>query len=302
MSKFTEYFKNNLELKIFYSRNSSQTYDYGILYLYIFDQEVEFFKNTFGYYFPYYIKNEDQLNYLNPDNIGFKSNLKKISIRNWERLSIIPQRGLKISGMYGELFLDFYLRIVNELDPLISYASKRSYKSNYESKGIDNVMFEANENIELILSEAKFVSNKSSAKAGLIGDIKGTTTSSSHFTKTYINSYMDFVICKASESNQIKNVRIKQFIDKANKKYDDGVEFLDVCIEESVKLKVVLFAIFNEMEKDVNLFDSIYKELSKELETKLCILGLNSYDYEIVFIPTNNTSMRIKDGINEYYE
>jgi len=302
MGKLTEYYKKNHELKIFYKEITSSNYEYGLLYIYAFDKEIEYFRETFGAYFPYYVKNEDQLKNLDPDSPNFEEKLKTVSIRNWKRLPIVPQRKTSSSGIYGELFLDFYLRIVLGLDPLISFASKRSYLNNRESTGIDNIVFDEKDSLEIYLSEAKFVYDKNAAKSGLIDDVKGTSGSESHLTSDYINSYMDFVIFKASESNQIKNEKVRLFIDYVNQKYDEGVDFLDVCIEKKVKLNVVLFAIFNELEKDVNKFDLIYKKLSEELENKLSVLSLDSYDYKIVFIPTNNTSMTIKEGINKYYE
>lgn len=302
MNKLTDFYKKKYELKLFYKKYISPKFSYGLFYAYVYDKEVEYFKETFGTYFPYYIKNEDQLKYLNPDNHDFEKKIKEISIRNWNKQIIVPKRKTASSGIYGELFLDFYLRVVSELDPLISYASKRSYSSNNETTGIDNVVFDVQENIEIYLCETKFVNNKTSAKIGLLGDIKGTDTSDSHLSPKYINSYMEFVIFKASESNQLKNETIKKFVDEVNRKLDEGVEFLEVCIQNKVKINVVLFAIFNEKNNKVNSFDTIYKEISEELDIKLRNLGLDSYDYKIVFIPTNNTSMSIKKGINEYYE
>lgn len=302
MKKLIDFYMKNYKSKIFYKEMISSTHNYGILYVYDYIYEIQNFKDTFGAYFPYYIKNEDQLNSLDVTNENFENRLKEISIRNWARTSIIPQRDTDSSGIYGELFLDFYLRVVCGLDPLISYASKRSFRSNQESTGIDNVVFDVQENIEIYLAEAKFVFSKSSAKSSLLGDIKGTKSSESHITPEYINSYMDFVIIQASDSNQLKNERMKKFIDEANTKFDEGVNFLQVCIDNKVKFHVVLFAIFSEIAKDVNKFDAIYNDLSKELEKKLSALGVYSYDYKIVFIPTNNTSMKIKEGINAYYE
>ena len=242
MNKLLKYYKDNHELNIFFKRNKNDNFNYGIMYIYIYDDEIEKYKNTFGSYFPFYVMNEDQLLFLNPDLPDFESKLKNTSLKNWKRSSIIPQRKVKVAGIYGELFLDYYLRVVLGLDPLISYASKRSYKSNYESTGIDNVMVDENGKIELYLSEAKFVYGKSAAKSDLLKDIKGSSTSDSHLTKEYINSYMDFVIYKASESNQVKNLLVKAFINKANTSYLNDVTFLDLCIKEDIKLKVILFA------------------------------------------------------------
>ncbi len=302
MSKFIDFYKDNYESKVFYKKATNSKYDFGLLYLYAYEYEIQYFKDTFGAYFPYYIKNEDQLDFLNPDEIDFEQKLRNISIRNWRRLSFVPKRSTASSGIYGELFLDFYLRVVSGLDPLISFASKRSFLSNRESTGIDNVVFDAKDNIEIYLTEAKFVFNKNAAKSGLMKDIKGVSDSKSHLSKEYINSYMDFVIIKASESNQIKNEKIKEFVDEVNLKFDEGIDFLQVCIDKKVKINVVLFAIFNEVDKEVNNFDSMYEDLSEELDCKLNVLGLDAYGYEIVFIPTTNSSLRIKEGIDEFYE
>lgn len=296
------YFKDNYKLKIFYRRTTNKINNYGVLYVYSYPDEIEYFRDTFGYYFPLYIMNQDLLeSYLNVNLAEINERLYKASMTSWNSSSIFPQRDTRKAGVYGELFLDFYLRVVKELKPLITYASKRSYRDGRESTGIDNVVFDFNNTVELYLCETKFVSSRGNAKSALLGDIKGTTDSESHFTEEYINSYFEFVMKKSIELNTVKVQRALNFIRKINLEFVDGKKFLEVAREEPVTIHAVLFAIYQDTEKDVDNLDAIYNDLGLELSARLDALNIN-YTYEIVFIPTNNTSMILKEGIDSYYE
>lgn len=296
------YFKDHFELKIFYERATNTNNNFGIMYIYSYPNEIEYFRDTFGSYFPLYIMNQDLLEtYLNVNLAELEERLNKASISSWSSISIFPRRDTRRAGVYGELFLDFYLRVVNDLKPLITYASKRSYRDGRESTGIDNVVFDFNNSVEMYLCESKFVSNRSNAKNALLGDINGSADSESHFTEEYINGYFEFVMKKSVELNIVKVQRVLDFIQKVNIEYVEGRTFLEVAREEQVTIHAVLFAIYKDTENNVDNLDDLYSELGLELARKLDVLNIN-YTYEIVFIPTTNTSLILKEGIDSYYE
>jgi hypothetical protein len=302
ITEILNFYKDNYQMKIFYKKCINIKHEYGYMYIYAYKDEIKKFKDTFGDYFPFYIMNQDILSsYLNVDKSKLESRLKKASIYSWNSASIFPQRDTRKAGVYGELFLDFYLRVIKGLFPIISYVSKRSYRSRNESTGIDSVVFDYNGEIEFYICETKFVSTKSNARTALIGDVKGTADFVSHFSQEYLNDYFEFVMKKSLDSNIVKIRSVNDFIMKVNLENITGKTFLDVAIKENAKLHAVLFAIYQDDNKDVNKLDTIYLELGNELDNKLCSLGIE-YTYEIIFIPTNNTSMLIKEGIDSYYE
>lgn len=134
----TQYFRDNHATKVFFTRLSLTNGNPGIMYLYDTTKELQNFKESFNIYLPIYIKNEDNL-----ETMDFKGDIKaKLEIyskRIWNESKVMAHRSTNVNGIYGELFLDIYLRIVSNINLLISYASIRSFNSNSESKGIDSI-------------------------------------------------------------------------------------------------------------------------------------------------------------------
>ena len=85
--------------------------NFYIMYNYDYKEELENFKNEFLYYLPFYILNDDHLITINESN-GIDNELKIRSLAIKKKNPITPKRLVENDGIYGELFLDFYLRIV----------------------------------------------------------------------------------------------------------------------------------------------------------------------------------------------
>ena len=305
-AEYQEYYKINYETKIFYDKKNHQEKAYYILYLNDFKKECENFVDTFVAYLPAYAKNDNTLSYFFTGN-NINEKLSKESKRIFTNSKILPHRPMKTDGLYGELFLDFYSRIVKDENFFITFVCKRPYNLDYENYGYDEVYYSINEcnKISLIISESKFVDNKNSCKKSFIIDINGNEKEKSHFTKEYFEDYFEYILEKQSyESYNDKNKQeiIKNFIEELNIWGNEGKNYIDYIKENDIKVKVVLFGIFSSKEEEIIDFESIYTDLEDNLTRRLTDMGLSNFDIEIVFIPTKSTSMEIKGEINKYYE
>lgn len=117
------YYKTTLEKKVFFDKHTSLGITYYIMYLHDAVKEEEYFVETFSQYFPYYIWNEDQLDTLNTSE-GMKNSLERASKNCWNS-QVVAKRKTQANGIYGELFLDFYERVVHDRKLIMTYASRR---------------------------------------------------------------------------------------------------------------------------------------------------------------------------------
>lgn len=275
----------------------------GVMFLYNKSDELMNFKNAFGLYLPIYTKNEDNLQTMN-FNGNIDDNLKLYSKRIWNESNVVPHRLTSINGIYGELFMDIYLRVVENKKTLISYASKRSFNSNYESKGIDSIVYTyKNDIIEFYMCEAKFVSDKNAAKSELMKDIsKGKIP---HLTAEYLNDYFGFVLekdlsCPIEDRRKINDIFME--FNKAINDIAKPLNFVDLIIAKNIKIHFICFAIFQGLYQHPDMLDSIYIELLDEINIQFNNIGIKNRSSEIVFIPTDNSSMTIKKEIDSFYE
>lgn len=300
------YYKINYEKKVFCDKKNSKEKNYFILYLNDFKYEVDNFKETFVSFLPAYVKPDEFFNVIfKTDNI--QESLNKESKKIWNSSAVLQHRQTKIDGLYGELFLDFYSRVVNHEKFFITYTSKRAYGSNYENLGYDQLYYSIDENgdICLVIAESKFVTTKSSCHSELLKDINGAEDKPSHLTKDYFNNYMGYVLDKNS-FEEFENPNTKKeiglFVEKLNECAINDNSLLDYLIENQIRIKLVLFGIFKEEDEDIQNYNDIYENLEKDAIQKFIDMGVSNFNIEIVFIPTKNKSMDIKGGISSYYD
>ena len=299
LSDIIKFYKVKYEKKVFFTKLSYK--NAYIMYIYNTFEEYENFSKTFLYYLPFYTRNNDFFENVEGELSDW---LLKRSRNIRVDKTTIPDRNIENNGIYGELFLDFYLRIVKKRELVITYMSKRSFNSNYESRGLDSLAyyFDNNGNICLNICEAKFVCDQNSAKKDLLDDINGTDKKIGHLTEEFFNQYYHFVVCEGSKMHEKEKIKFKQLIDELNKECDNGNKFLDVFIRHNVFFKVTFFAIFScklkEPEKLKEIYEKIYDEGKKKIEE----MKIVNYEIKIVFIPTDHSSMEIKRKIEEEYE
>lgn len=132
----------------------------------------------------------------------------------------------------------------------------------------------------------------------MIGDISGETN---HLNSEYINNYMDFVLNRQQglDSRRKENITLK--ITEINKKIIvEDKKFIDAINELGYSLRFIYFAIFQyENNRNIENFKDAINEILKEFAEQVKQTGVNNYSMEIVFIPTFNTSMNLKNKMEE---
>lgn len=296
------YYANHIKSKVFFQRVGDTSATYYILYLHESANEIDKFVDTFIEYFPFYVENEDLLGPLVMD-VDFVDNLKQHSKRIWKK-PIVPDRPIERNGVFGELYLDFYERVVNNTCLITTYASRRSYKSDAENKGFDHIGFVLGDNgeMELVLGEAKYVVNASSAKDSLLEDITGVETTAGHLSTEYLDDFMDFILGVRTPVSEREKYLIKRQFDRINAALYSGTKFTEYLINSSMKVHVVFFAIFKDSRRRPSDYRNHYDEIYNTAVCALNGMGISNYEIEIVFIPTDSTSMTIKRAIADYYE
>ncbi|MCM1506055.1 MAG: DUF1837 domain-containing protein [Ruminococcus flavefaciens] len=303
-----EYFETNHKIKIFLTRLTVKDKSFHVIYDYDKKEEIEKFVSNFTEYLPYYVYPADVLENLDVDG-DLSKELLVLSKSCWSGPSV-PTRDTKVNGIFGEVFLDFYERIVNKAKLASTYVSRRDFNSNYENKGFDNVLFLINNGeIEIVFAESKFVANKSSARDSLVKDIKGdsdsddTKDSGGHLTKKFLNDYVTFIVEKNSFFSDDDKKLLKPFLSELNTLLAQGkTDFVSFLIQKNIKINCVFFAIFKNTNTDPNYYCDCYDAIEKEAKDHLDNIGFINYNVEIVFIPTKSESMKIKGEIDGYYK
>ncbi len=300
-NQFVEYYKSNHEFRIFHTRLEDSGMSCYLMYIYEFDKELENFKSTFLYYLPFYVRNSDQLASID-NTTSIESQLEERSKSIKSTLSIVPKRNVKVNGIYGELFLDFYLRIVCKRNAFITYAQKRAFSSNIESLGIDNVVYYIDEKINICFCEAKFVSGASNAKNDLLEDINGTKDKSGHMSEEFINSYLKFIVEKGINISPQEKERFEVFLTKLNSELDKSDNFLDILKKEDVCINFIFFAIFDSTQKKISTLKDYYDEIYNNANKRIQAMSIINFKIEIIFIPVDNQPLEIKKEIELAYE
>lgn len=298
----TNYYKENHEKKIFHTKLFSLDSNAHIMYVYEYEKEMENFCSTFLCYLPYYIRSSDQLSTISDDNIENdlinRSKVIRVS-------KIVPKRKKEVDGLYGELFLDFYLRIVCDRKCLITYGMKKAFSvgKNNESYGPDSVVYYIKDGkINVCFCETKFVTGAATAKNRLIEDIKGTDDKTGHLSKEYLNEYIAFMLTQNLQIEIKDKPFFSSFINELNNELDKTNDFVNALIKLDVCCNFIFFAIFDSKKREPQKLIEYYKEICDEAVLKVKSLGITNYKIEVIFIPTDSKPIEIKGEIQKCYE
>ncbi len=242
VNQLVAHYKANYERKVFMTRLSHAMQNAYLMYIYDYPSELKNFADTFLAYLPFYIRNSDYFETVD-ENEDIDTQLIARSKNMRKNSKIIPHRQIASDGIYGELFLDFYLRIVNGRKAVITYANKRSFDSNYESTGPDNIVYFLDENkkINICFCEAKFVAGAANAKNNLIEDIVGKPNTPgkadgkpAHISAAYLNDYFQFIVEKGNAIQEPDKTIFKSFFTDLNAQLDGGNDFVSVLIAHNI--------------------------------------------------------------------
>ena len=307
LEQLETFYSSQHKERIFCSRLCVKGKSFDILYDYDKKDEIDKFVLSFTEYLPYYVYTADTLECIDPTG-DVSLRLAEISKKCWNGPNV-PSRETRVNGIFGEVFLDFYERIVKKAKLASTYASRRDFNNNSENRGYDNVLFLIESNaVEFVFAESKFVTTKSSASAELIKDIKGEPAvegkkeKAGHLTIEFMNRYITFIIEKSAFFSDEDRRLLKPFFQDLNNELINGKgDFISFLINRSIRVNCVFFAIFQDENNDPACFINEYDQIEAEAKLHLERMGLKNYGIEIVFIPTNAKSMEIKGAIDGYY-
>lgn len=273
------------------------------VYLYNFDthQELENFKIVYQTYLPYYVQNMDRINFLEIYETMHYRELNNLLKKEAKKLYSITNQSLihrktKSNGIFGELLNHFYLINVLSCNPFLAYLSRRNYKSNEEAKGIDIAVCNLyNKELEIVFSESKFVGDCFSAKSKLIDDINN------HIRISEINNFGQFILGNNDAVKPYRNTELNNIINDLNRKLCvEEKDFIQAINEINGKIRFVYFAVFQQnTRRNINDFKKSIEEIIDKFDNAIADIGLIKYNIEIVFIPTFNTSMSLKNKMEE---
>jgi len=290
-----DYYETKIKPRVFFQELLCENNNCYILFTYNYENELENFKKTFMSYLPFYIKNQDKLDTLDyKKELGEQLEKRTRNIENGD--SIVPKRIPEVNGLFGELFLDFYLRIVRKRKLIITYASKRPFNSNYETSGPDNLVygFDDKHKLHVYFCEAKFVGGKNNAKRELLNDINGSTKEEAHICKEYLNKYIQFVVNKKDDIDVDDKEYFNGFLDKANDDLQSNIDFVSILNQEGICVDFVFFAIFDSVDKKSISFKNEYEKIYLAGDAQVKKMNLNNTSIEVVFIPVDNKPLTIK--------
>ena len=301
--RLKEYYKRVCSPLVFVNETSLENNKNVKVYLYDFktEEELSNFKKVFQEYLPFYVRNYDSISKYkisDDDEEISKMLVEKAKYIKFKSGSI-PNRGVDKDGIYGEIYNDFYIRNIIDKDRLISYLSRRSYeRPRGENEGIDIVGCGLkNDKLEITFSEAKFMTNIYSAKNNLILDTQN------HLDKDFIDDFMNFVIQRQGDIISERVATINEKINEFNDTIEDtGLTFIEVLNKLEVSVKFIYFAIFNNEHRDILFYEDKIQEIINSFNDNIKKTNIKNYEIEVVFIPTFNTSMDLKNKMEEWDE
>lgn len=261
------------------------------------------YKKIFQEYLVLFIRSYEKLRYMDLDGNLSSETLLEYGKNTWNNKGLIITSKLMSSGIFGELFNDFYINIVKDENILITYSTKRGFGEK-NIKGVDVVgcMLE-DDNFTFIFSESKFVGSASYAKESLKDDINGKKTEASHITDEYINKFSEFMLDKSHSlynDESKKTTKIINTIDLINRKRYANEKLIDIFNELNIKIRFVFFAIYTDTKFKASERETYYNEILHDFNNQIKKTGLKKYDIEIVFIPIINKSTEIKEYMSKW--
>ena len=308
--KLRNYYSNNCKSLVFVGEKVLGDNNKCKMYFLDVNSQTELnnYRKVFQEYLIFYVRNRDHLSSIksiieaNTDELLSQTLLlegKKIH----ENKGLYPQIEIQQSGIYGELFNDFYLNIVKQEEVISTYSMRSSFGIP-NIKGVDIVSVKLEEdNICLIFSESKFVTSISSATTNLCNDISGTDGQLGHLTKEYINSYTSFLMNKSHSIyfNKEKSKLIMLKLNDLNDLIMNGdKQPINAINDLNIKIRFDFFAIYHDTIYNIEDRKKYFEQIVERFNMNILATGIENYDIEVIFIPTKNESMIIKRGIEEW--
>lgn len=272
------------------------------------ENEKNNYRKLFQEYLFYYICNNDiiscskkLINAVSDDEILEELLFQGKSVH--DNHGIYPQSDLRRTGIYGELFNDFYLNIVKNEELLTTYDMRTTFKGD-NIHGVDIVAFKKeNDRLCLIFSESKFVSSISAASNNLKSDISGSANEKGHVTKEYINDYSCFLLNKQHSSINNKNEELF-ILNKINELnnciFNEHITPIEAFNQLDIKIRFDFFAVYHDNNQVIDERKIFFDRIVDEFNNSIVKTGINNYDVEVIFIPTKNSSVTLKQEMETW--
>ena len=308
--KLRNYYNNNCKNLIFVGEKKLNNYNNCKMYFLDVENKIELsnYRKVFQEYLLFYIRNRDQLKSIKKINEADTDELLSINLlyegkKIHNNKGLYPQIEIEKSGIYGELFNDFYLNIVKQEEVISTYSLRNSFNVP-NIKGVDLISCKIENGVlVLIFSESKFVSSISSASSSLCDDIVGNDNQPGHLTKEYINQYTSFIMNKNHSiyfDKKNSNLIMTKLNELNNLILNEEIEPIDAINQLNIKIRFDFFAIYNDNNYNIEERRDFFLKIVNQFNSNIIDTGINNYDMEVVFIPTKNKSMDIKKEVEKW--
>ena len=310
LKKLKKYYDENCKKLVFIGeQNLEKNHNCKMYFLDVsVKQELLNYQKLFQEYLLFYIRNRDLLSYYNniicaeTDNQISEALMKEGKIIH-DNTGLYPQADVKKMGLYGELFDDFYINIVKSEEVITTYSIRSSF-NHPNVKGVDIIGATiVNDEFELIFSEAKFINSISSASNNLCKDILGDDKFIGHVTKSYINEYTSFFLNKSHSvffDDNLGNIIMEKINELNRLIIQESLSPIEAINKLNIKIRFDFFAIYHDtnyvIENRKQFFDKIIDAFNQNIKAT----EINKYDIEIIFIPTKNQSVDIKEAFETW--
>ena len=116
------------------------------------------------------------------------------------------------------------------------------------------------------------------------------------------DNYFQFVVEKGYQIPEPDRSQFKMFFAELNSQLDQGNDFISILIRHNVCVNFVFFAIFDSKQRTPDNLKDYYDDIYNQCEQNVTAIGFTNYKIEVVFIPTENSTMDIKRAMEKSYE
>ena len=93
------------------------------------------------------------------------------------------------------------------------------------------------------------------------------------------------------------NNKINEFNDLME---DEDITFIEALNRMNFSVKFIFFAVFNNEARESIMYEHKIKEIIAEFNSKIQETEIRNYSIEVVFVPTFNSSMDLKNKMEEW--
>lgn len=111
-----------------------------------------------------------------------------------------------------------------------------------------------------------------------------------------------FIVEKGNAIQEPDKTIFKSFFTDLNAQLDGGNNFVSVLIAHNICVNFIFFAIFDSKQRLPEKLEQHYNDIHSQCEQSIKSIGFTNYRVEIVFVPTESSTMDIKRAMEKSYE